>query len=176
MTLKIRWKKFPEEPDNSSNESDSSDSSADEGEVKKKMRKNTTVFQTLSFSLGQSDQPARTFHGYMATVKKISRGVSYLPPIKTLPEWFNYAFRCSEMDDVARFPSLSGGGGGERERHDSKVQQRTEEIFALPCLRMDLKTEHVQREKPPSKEDPKPVVVCSFVTGKKEAMNIVNFC
>ncbi len=130
-------------------------------------RKNTTVFQTLSLSLGQTDQPGRTYHGYMATVKKISRGVNYLPPIKTLPEWFNYAFRCSELDDVARFPSLSGGGGGERERQhvDSKVQQRTEEIFALPCFRMDLKTEHVQGERPPSREDPKPVVVCTFVTG-----------
>ena len=131
---------------------------------RRKVKRNTTVFQTLSFSLGQADQPtARTHHGYMATVKKISRGVNYLPPIKTLPEWFNYAFRCSELDDVARFPSLSE----EKPRQqDSKVQQRTEEIFALPCLRMDLKTEHVQGEGPPTREDPKPAVVCTFVTGR----------
>ena len=48
----------------------------------------------------------------MATVKKISRSVNYLPPIKTLTEWFNYAFKSSELDEVHRFPSLSGGGGG----------------------------------------------------------------
>ena len=53
----------------------------------------------------------------MATVKKISRSVNYLPPIKTLTEWFNYAFKSSELDEVHRFPSLSGGsGGGEQVR------------------------------------------------------------
>ena len=50
----------------------------------------------------------------MATVKKISRSVNYLPPIKTLTEWFNYAFKSSELDEVHRFPSLSGGGPGEQ--------------------------------------------------------------
>ena len=89
----------------------------------------------------------------MATVKKISRSVNYLPPIKTLTEWFNYAFKSSELDEVHRFPSLSGGGGGggggpggeQRDRGgDSRAQQRTEDIFALPCLQMDLKTTHVQ--------------------------------
>ena len=50
----------------------------------------------------------------MATVKKISRSVNYLPPIKTLTEWFNYAFKSSELDEVHRFPSLSGGGSGEQ--------------------------------------------------------------
>ncbi len=145
---------------------DDGDNDSAAGETKK-LKKNTTVIQTLSLSLGQTDQPtSRTYHGYMATVKKISRSVSYLPPIKSLPEWFNYAFRCSELDDVFRFPSLSGATPGEqRERHDSKVQQRTEEIFALPCLRMDLKTEHKQGEEPPNKEEPKPRVDCTFVTG-----------
>ena len=46
------------------------------------------------------------------------------------------------------------------------MEQRTEEIFALPCLRMDLKTRHTQGEEYPTKEDAKPVVDCSFVTGK----------
>ena len=47
----------------------------------------------------------------------------------------------------------------------AKSQQRTEEIFALPCLRMDLKTKHVQGEGLPTPDDPKPIVDCTFVTG-----------
>ena len=81
-------------------------------------------------------------HGYMATVKKISRSVNYLPPMKGLTDWFNYAFKSSELDEVHRFPSISPSN--EKEREISKVQQKTEEIFKLPCLRMDLKTKHVQ--------------------------------
>ncbi len=135
-------------------------------EKEKKTARKTTIIQTLSLSLGQSDsQPAArsVHHGYMATVKKISRSVGYQPPIKSLPEWFNYAFRCSELDEVSRFPSLSEQQPQPRE---SNVQQKTEEIFALPCLRMDLKTKHVQGEAIPTREDPKPVVDCTFVTGK----------
>lgn len=98
----------------------------------------------------------------MATVMKISRNVNYLPPIKNVNEWFNYAFKSSELDEVGRFPSLSGSHDRERE---GRVEQRTEEIFALPCLRMDLKTRHTQGEEAPTKEDAKPTVDCSFVTG-----------
>ena len=50
----------------------------------------------------------------------------------------------------------------------AKSQQRTEEIFALPCLRMDLKTKHVQGEGLPTPDDPKPIVDCTFVTGNYE--------
>merc|ERR1711997_1442469 len=35
---------------------------------------------------------------------------------------------------------------------------------ALPCLRMDLKTKHVQGEGLPTPDDPKPIVDCTFVT------------
>lgn len=138
----------------------------------KKLR-NTTVIQTLSFSLGQSDQPTRTHHSYMATVKKISRSISYLPPIKTLADWFSYAFKSSELDEVYRFPTLSVST--EKEKEIAKSQQRTEEIFALPCLRMDLKTKHVQGEKIPTADDPKPVVDCTFVTGNNVAARHVVF-
>ena len=60
-----------------------------------------------------------------------------------------------------------------REKHAmnsliAKSQQRTEEIFALPCLRMDLKTKHVQGEGLPTPDDPKPIVDCTFVTGNYE--------
>jgi len=130
-------------------------------DINKKIR-NTTVIQTLSFSLGQSDQPQITHHSYMATVKKISRSISYLPPIKTLADWFSYAFKSSELDEVYRFPTLSPST--EKEKEIAKSQQRTEEIFALPCLRMDLKTKHVQGEGLPTPDDPKPIVDCTFVT------------
>ncbi len=67
------------------------------------------------------------------------------------------------MDEVHRFPTLSPSN--EKEREIAKSQQRPEEIFMLPCLRMDLKTKHVQGEQKPGKDDPKPVVDCTFVTG-----------
>ena len=128
-----------------------------------KKERNTTVIQTLSFSLGQSDQPTRTHHSYMATIKKINRNISYLPPMKSLADWFKYAFKSSELDEVYRFPTLSTSN--EKGRDTDKSQQRTEDIFALPCLRMDLKTKHVQGENKPAYDDPKPVVDCTFVTG-----------
>ena len=45
-----------------------------------------------------------TIYQYMATVKKITRTVNYLPPMKSLHDWFNYAFKSSELDEVNRFP------------------------------------------------------------------------
>jgi hypothetical protein len=51
----------------------------------------------------------------MATVKKISRSISYLPPIKTLADWFSYAFKSSELDEVYRFPTLSPSTEKEKE-------------------------------------------------------------
>ena len=83
--------------------------------------------------------------------------------MKSLSDWFQYAFKSADMDEVSRFPTLSPSN--EKEREIAKSQQRPEEIFALPCLRMDLKTKHVQGEVKPSKDDPKPVVDCTFVTG-----------
>ena len=65
--------------------------------------KKTNVIQTLSISLGHSDQTKRREQTYMATIKKISRNVSYLPPVKTLAEWFNYAFKSSDMDEVKQY-------------------------------------------------------------------------
>ena len=62
--------------------------------------------------------------------------------MKSLSDWFHYAFKSSDMDEVQRFPTLSPSS--EKEREIAKSQQRPEEIFALPCLRMDLKTKHVQ--------------------------------
>jgi hypothetical protein len=139
-------------------------STSDDGEPEKV--KKTNIIQTLSFFLGQSSQPTQRKDNTMATVKKISRSVNYLPPIKTLTEWFNYAFKSSELDEVHRFPSLSGSQPGERGvDRDSRAEQRTEDIFALPCLKMDLKTIHIQGDKLPTEEDPKPVVDCTFFTG-----------
>jgi hypothetical protein len=97
---------------------------------------------------------------------QVSRGVNYLPPMKSLSDWFHYAFKSSDMDEVQRFPTLSPPS--EKEREIAKSQQRPEEIFALPCLRMDLKTKHVQAELKPTKDDPKPVVDCTFVTGFRD--------
>ena len=105
------------------------------------------------------------YFAFFSTVKKISRSISYLPPIKTLADWFSYAFKSSELDEVHRFPTLSSHTT-EKEKEIAKSQQKTEEIFAFPCLRMDLKTKHVQGESLPTEYDAKPVVECTFVTGK----------
>ena len=135
---------------------------SDAQEILEETSRNTTVIQTLSFILGQSDGQMVTSHSYMATVKKISRSISYLPPMKTLADWFSYAFKSSELDEVHRFPTLSTSTKEEKEI--AKSQQRTEEIFAFPCLRMDLKTKHVQGQHAPKIEDPRPGVECTFVT------------
>ncbi|XP_040563283.1 bridge-like lipid transfer protein family member 1 [Lepeophtheirus salmonis] len=128
----------------------------------KKSYKLINIIQAFSLSLGETDQPARTQHAYMATVKKISRNVNHLPPVKAVSDWFNYAFQSSDLDEVERFPTLSPSSDRER---DKKGTQKIEEIFALPCLRMDLKTKHVQgKNEPAQKEETKPVVDCTFVT------------
>ena len=147
---------------------------SDAKDVVEERVKTTTIMQTLSLSLGQADHQASlplqpAYHGYMATISKISRSVNYLPPIKSLTEWFNYAFKSSVLDEVARFPALnpvSTAATASAEKDKDKVQQRMEEIFALPCLRMDLKTRHNQGENVPQQEEPKPNVDCTFVTGK----------
>merc|ERR1719433_1834086 len=140
-----------------------SNNDVDSNSTTKNKSRNTTVIQTLSFSLGQSEQTTIVHHSYVATVKKISRSISYLPPIKTLADWFSYAFKSSELDEVHRFPTLSSHTT-EKEKEIAKSQQKTEEIFAFPCLRMDLKTKHVQGESLPTEYDAKPVVECTFVT------------
>ena len=133
----------------------------------------TTILQTLSVCLGQPenqiDQKTKVANnGYMATVKKLSRVSNYLPPFKALTDWFIYAFKSSDLDEVHRFPILFQGSAQNdkgADREVIKTQQRTEEIFALPCLRLDLKTRHVQAEKKPVKGDPRPLVDCTLVTG-----------
>ena len=134
----------------------------------------TTILQTLSVCLGQPenqmDQPSRsTDSGYMATVKKLSRVSTYLPPFKALTDWFIYAFKSSDLDEVHRFPILFQGSAQNDkgpDREVMKTQQKTEEIFALPCLRLDLKTKHVQGEEKPEQGGSRPLVDCTLVTGK----------
>ena len=134
----------------------------------------TTILQTLSVCLGQPenqiDEPSRSADsGYMATVKKLSRVSTYLPPFKALTDWFIYAFKSSDLDEVHRFPILFQGSAQNDkgpDREVMKTQQRTEEIFALPCLRLDLKTKHVQGEEKPEQGGSRPIVDCTLVTGK----------
>ena len=63
----------------------------------------------------------------MATVKKISRSISYLPPIKTLADWFSYAFKSSELDEVYRFPTLSPSTEKEKE-----IGQAPSHVLTIP--------------------------------------------
>ena len=133
----------------------------------------TTIIQTLSVCLGQPEsqidqQNGSANNGYMATVKKLSRVANYLPPFKALTDWFIYAFKSSDLDEVHRFPILFQGSAQTDKGPDREVMklvQKPEEIFALPCLRLDLKTKHVQGEKRPEKGDPRPLVDCTLVTG-----------
>ena len=125
----------------------------------------TNVVQNLVFSLGMGEAIPVAQHVSMATVCKISRNYMYSPQFKTLSEWFCYAFKSSELDHVERFPVLGGGAAPHRAQDKGVYNQTLEKIFELPCLRMDLKTDHIQGERPPTQDDKeRPKVVCSCVT------------
>jgi len=123
-------------------------------------------------------------HSNMATVCRISRTVMFSPQFKTMHEWFQYAFASSELDQINRFPVIeferSGDGFGSvsaslhsSDHHNrrlsmspksSESHQNKEIIFALPSFQVDLKTEHLQSAKPPTINEPKPRIDCTFVT------------
>jgi hypothetical protein len=127
----------------------------------------TNVVQNMVFSLGMGEAlQMAPQHASMATVCKISRNYMYSPQFKNLSEWFCYAFKSSELDQVDRFPVLGGGQAAPTRPTDKGVFNQTPEIiFALPCLRMDLKTDHIQADRPPQQDDKeRPKVVCSCVT------------
>jgi len=126
----------------------------------------TNIVQNMVFSLGMGEAIPVAQHVSMATVCKISRNYMYSPQFKLLSEWFSYAFNSSDLDQVDRFPVLGGNEQRPSQTHRDKgvFNQTNEIIFALPCLRMDLKTDHIQGDRPPTPEDQRPTVVCSFVT------------
>merc|ERR1719300_206922 len=125
----------------------------------------TNIVQNLVFSLGMGEAQMAPQHVSMAHVCKISRNYMYSPQFKTLSEWFCYAFKSSELDHVERFPVLGGGAAPHRPQDKGVFNQTLEKILELPCLRMDLKTDHIQGERPPTQDDKeRPKVVCSCVT------------
>ena len=69
------------------------------------LTRTTTVIQTLSFSLGQSDQPTRTHHDYMATVKKV---ITSFKDFKIKHIWELDSFHRGEV----RRQNRGRGGGG----------------------------------------------------------------
>jgi len=130
------------------------------------------IVQTLTFSLGLSgEQPHQPEHHSMATVCKVSRNMLFPPQFRSLQEWFHYAFSCSEIDEVDRFPSVerergeSSDGSLARSRTPKQEPNHTREvIFALPSLQLHFKTEHWQAALTPDASEEKPKVECSFVT------------
>jgi hypothetical protein len=78
----------------------------------------TSVEQKMVFSLGMGDSLSMAQHVSMATVCKISRNYMYSPQFKTLSEWFSYAFKSSDLDQVDRFPVL--GSHEARSAHRDK--------------------------------------------------------
>ncbi|XP_026682859.1 transmembrane protein KIAA1109-like [Diaphorina citri] len=147
------------------------------------------IVETLTFSLGISTESPQVHHHSMATVCRLSRNVLFPPQFRTLHEWFHYAFACSEIDAVDRFPSLerekenlsSSSSSGTGTGHSETVRSRTpklleipnhtrEVIFALPSLQLNFETTHLQSSKVPPHnlllEDSllKPLVECSFIT------------
>ncbi|KAJ2953967.1 hypothetical protein O0L34_g1610 [Tuta absoluta] len=131
-------------------------------------------------------------HQSMATVCRMTRALLFPPQFKTLAEWFHYAFHNSEIDAIELFPSLEregnasgtgpsappapderrargaeaggGGGGGGAGGKGGAGEHTREVIFALPSLQLHLRTQHSQAHTPPTEQDPKPVVECSFIT------------
>uniref|UniRef100_A0A1B0CX21 Bridge-like lipid transfer protein family member 1 C-terminal domain-containing protein n=1 Tax=Lutzomyia longipalpis TaxID=7200 RepID=A0A1B0CX21_LUTLO len=138
------------------------------------------INQTLIFSLGMSARTQPQSHS-MATVCRMTRNIIFPPQFKTLHEWFHYAFANSEIDSVDRFPVLErerpepntnsiekvrqGAAGGGPQAKSQDPNHNREVIFALPSLRLQFKTEHMQgAATPESSQDEKPVVECSFIT------------
>jgi len=64
------------------------------------------VVETLTFSLGMTEEHPHAQHHSMATVCRLSRNVIFPPQFKSLQEWFHYAFSSSEIDGT-----LKGIGG-----------------------------------------------------------------
>ncbi|KAL4704648.1 hypothetical protein ACJJTC_013432 [Scirpophaga incertulas] len=150
----------------------------------------TAVVQSLTASLGAAagagagagGAGAGPAHQSMATVCRMTRAVLFPPQLKTLREWFQYAFANSEIDAIELFPSLerpndgaggTAGGGGAAGAAAGGTEQRAkaggerhvrEVIFALPALQLHLRTRHRQPDPPPADTDPMPVVECSFIT------------
>ncbi|KAJ0182155.1 hypothetical protein K1T71_002877 [Dendrolimus kikuchii] len=138
------------------------------------------VVQSLTASLGGAGGAAAGGHQSMATVCRMTRALLFPPQFKTLREWFHYAFANSEIDAIEMFPSLeketpSAGAGHtnsterdrdrERERAKGASEKHVREvIFALPSLQLHLRTQHSQKNNPPTENDEKPVVECSFIT------------
>ncbi|XP_075992779.1 transmembrane protein KIAA1109 homolog tweek [Anticarsia gemmatalis] len=142
------------------------------------------VVQSLTASLGGAGGAAARAHHSQATVCRMTRALLFPPQFKTLKEWFHYAFANSEIDAIELFPSLereppagtapgtsSGNNTGSTERGASAERNRAagdkhvrEVIFALPSLQLHLRTHHLQANSPPTENDEKPVVECSFIT------------
>ena len=72
--------------------------------------KSTSVEQKMEFSLGMSETVPLAQHASMATVCKISRNYMYSPQFKSLSDWFSYAFKNSDLDQVDRFPVIGNVG------------------------------------------------------------------
>ncbi|XP_049857041.1 transmembrane protein KIAA1109 homolog isoform X4 [Schistocerca gregaria] len=130
------------------------------------------VVQTLTFSLGMTTEQPHAQHLSMATICRVSRNVLFPPQFRTLQEWFHYAFACSEIDAVDRFPSLEREKEATEQQRarstsSSKLQDHNhtrEVIFALPSMQLHLKTEHLQSARTPDLSGQKPLVECSFIT------------
>jgi len=130
----------------------------------------THVVQNLSFQLGHNITEMSESRP-MAMVCKLSRGHYMPPPFTSVQDWFHYAFSTSEIKDLDCFPQMVRQGSDSQPPQSERGVRRsiehtheTEIIFILPSLEMHLKTEHMQAEHEPQDGDPKPVVVCSFVT------------
>lgn len=150
----------------------------------------THVVQNLSLQLGRhtssTTDPSSTESTTMATVSRISRTVLFPPQFRQLHEWFHYAFSPMVIDDVNRFPlpslenpefdafgvpieSLTSTPSQQRQ-NDRKIKSvsefnnKEERIFAFPSMLLELKTDHLQGPTQPIINDPKPSVLCSFVS------------
>ncbi|OWR42726.1 hypothetical protein KGM_210934 [Danaus plexippus plexippus] len=65
---------------------------------------------------------------------------------------------------IDQFPSLEREVSAPAPSGKAAASHVREVIFALPALQMHLRTKHVQGHRPPTENDEKPVVECSFIT------------
>jgi hypothetical protein len=95
----------------------------------------TSVEQKMVFSLGMGDSLSMAQHVSMATVCKISRNYMYSPQFKTLSEWFSYAFKSSDLDQVDRFPVLGS--------HEARSAHRDKGKAMFNFLKFNLISENI---------------------------------
>ncbi|OQV26228.1 hypothetical protein BV898_00346 [Hypsibius exemplaris] len=110
------------------------------------------VMQNMAFHLGNEEGAV-----HAASVARVT--CNNPPPLLNLPDWFEFMFMNSSLDEIGRFPS--GHTQKVSAFQDIRLNMTIETILALPVVVFNLRSEQVQTELQPE-EGLAPVVACNF--------------